>query len=97
VDASNVWYGVDLVRNDPFLSASPKVLDLASLRERQVTGVCGRYRVAIFDEEDASRLGLRLAPGMPPDAVRRAQQLREVMRTLGCGSEHVLGGKASAF
>jgi hypothetical protein len=94
VDASNVWYGVDLVRNDPFLSASPKVLDLASLREQQLAEVCARHRVAIFDEEDAAMLGLRLAPGMPPEAVSRARQLREAMRLLGCGSEHVTGGRA---
>ncbi len=96
VDASNVWYGVDLVRNDPFLRASPKVLDLASLKEQQLARICGRYRVAIFDEEDAARLGLQLAPGMPPVAVSRAKALRETMGKLGCGREHVVVGKPPA-
>jgi hypothetical protein len=90
VDASNVWYGVDLVRNDPFLRGSPKVLNLASLQVSQVADICSRYRVAIFDGADASRLGLRRAPGIPPNAVVRAQGLREVMRRLGCGTEHVV-------
>jgi hypothetical protein len=89
VDASNVWYGVDLVRNDPFLRGSPKVLDLASLQAPQVVEICSRYRVAIFDGADASLLGLRRAPGMPPDAVARARHLREVMRGLGCDARHV--------
>jgi hypothetical protein len=94
VDASNVWYGVDLVRNDPFLRGSPKVLNLASLQAPRVADICSRYRVATFDEADASRLGLRRAPGMPPDAVRRARHLREVMRARGCDTRHVTGSAA---
>jgi hypothetical protein len=93
VDARNAWHGIDLVRNDPLLKASPKVLDLASLQEQQVAEVCSRYRVAIFDENDASRLGMRLAPGMPPDAVSRAGRLREAMRSLGCDARHVIYDK----
>ena len=44
VDATNIWYGVDLVRNDPLLRSQPKVLDLASLRAEQVKVICDRYR-----------------------------------------------------
>jgi hypothetical protein len=95
VDASNVWYGVDLVRNDPFLRAQPKVLNLASLQERHLRAICDRHRVAIFDAADASTLGVRLAPGIPPNAVVRVQGLREVMRRLGCGTEHVVTRSSS--
>jgi hypothetical protein len=63
VDASNIWYGVDLVRNDPLLTSSPKVLNLTSLRSDQIKQLCGRYRVAIFDSNDASQAGLPFASG----------------------------------
>jgi hypothetical protein len=92
VDASNIWYGVDLVRNDPLLSTPPKVLNLASLRSDQLKQLCGRYRVAIFDSEDASQAGLPLAAGLPPAAADNAQRLRELMRSLGCANEHVTVG-----
>jgi hypothetical protein len=94
VDASNIWYGVDLVRNDPLLRSSPKVLDLASLRAEQVKLICGRYRVAIFDTEDAARTGLRLASGLSPSAAGNARRLRDLMQTLGCAHEHVTNANA---
>jgi hypothetical protein len=85
VDASNIWYGVDLVRNDPLLASSPKVLNLTSLRSDQIKQLCGRYRVAIFDSIDASQAGLPFASGQSPSGA----QLRELMRSLGCAKEHV--------
>ena len=86
VDASNIWYGVDLVRNDPLLASSPKVLNLTSLRSEQIKQLCGRYRVAIFDSDDASQAGLPFASGQSPSGAR----LRELMRSLDCGKEHVI-------
>jgi len=88
VDASNIWYGVDLVRNDPWLASSPKVLNLTSLRSDQIKQLCSRYRVAIFDSEDASRAGLPFASSQSPDA-GSAESLRVLMRSLGCAKEHV--------
>ena len=94
VDATNIWYGVDLVRNDPLLRSQPKVLDLASLRAEQVKVICGRYRVAIFDTEDAARTGLRLGPSLSPSAAGNARRLRDLLQTLGCAHEHVTGASA---
>jgi hypothetical protein len=88
VDASNIWYGVDLVRNDPLLASSPKVLNLTSLRSDQIKQLCSRYRVAIFDSEDASRAGLPFASSQSP-AAGSAERLRVLMRSLGCAKEHV--------
>jgi hypothetical protein len=96
VDARNVWYGMDLVRNDPFLSASPKVLNLVSLKEQKLAEICSRFSVAIFDEEDAGRLGMQLAPSMPPHVASRARQLRESMRPRGCDARHVTDSEAPA-
>jgi len=91
VDASNIWYGVDLVRNDPLLASPPRVLNLTSLRSDQIKQLCGRYRMAIFDSEDASRVSLPLAPGQWPATAENAQRLRELMRSLDCAKEHVTG------
>lgn len=91
VDASNIWYGVDLVRNDPLLTSSPKVLNLTSLRSDQIKQLCSRYRVAIFDSEDAAHAGVPLDSSQLPAATGNADGLRELMRSMGCAKEHVTG------
>jgi hypothetical protein len=84
VDPTDIWYGEDLVRNDPFLRARPKVLSLQRLSETQLGELCRRYDVAMFDRDDARQSGI---PGMErsPHLVAQARKLRDLARSLGCG------------
>ena len=66
--------------------APPKVLNLTSLRSDQIKQICGRYRVAIFDTNDAAR---RLALPLAVTSAAGKPRLRELMRSLGCAKEHV--------
>jgi hypothetical protein len=84
VDARGLWYGNDLVRNDPFLLTSPKVLALGSLNEDQVAALCQRYRVVVFDKNVGLRLGIR-ASNYPRDFNEHVDKLRMLMRTMSCG------------
>jgi hypothetical protein len=84
IDATDIWYGEDLVRNDPFLRASPKVLSLWVLDEARLSELCRRYDVAIFDQGDARPLGLRIVPS-PPVMAEHNSKLRTLARSLGCG------------
>jgi hypothetical protein len=84
VDPTDVWYGQDLVRNDPLLRARPKVLGLPWLDEKRLGELCGHHDVAIFDRADAQRLGVRIVSS-PPALADRDARLRAVMRSLGCG------------
>jgi hypothetical protein len=84
VDATDIWYGEDLVRNDPFLHASPKVLSLWNLDEARLSELCRRYDVAIFDQGDARQLGLRMVPS-PLVMAEHNSKLRTLARSLGCG------------
>jgi hypothetical protein len=59
VDRRGLWYGLDLIRNDPFLQSSPKVLDLGGLDQTTLDWVCGHYRVAMFDKVRGHALGIR--------------------------------------
>ena len=81
VDATGVWYGLDLVRNDPFLAQGPKVVALQALTEPGVRALCGQGRVALFDRADARRYGV-LTFDTPPDA--RTLRLRTLLTQLGC-------------
>lgn len=84
IDSRGLWYGIDLVRNDPFLTRKPLVFDLASLDEAEVTDLCRTYRVAVFDR--------RQAPGVRPvqdiataPHIRQMARLRAHMEQIGCG------------
>jgi hypothetical protein len=59
IDDAGISFGIDLVRNDPLLRNVPKVLLMQGLRPAQLRDLCARYRVAIFNKEDA------LAHGVP--------------------------------
>jgi hypothetical protein len=81
VDETGVWYAQDLVRNDPFLTAGPKVMSLQALTEPQLRALCGKARVALFDRTDARRFGV-LAFDTPPDA--QTLRLRAVLAEPVC-------------
>jgi hypothetical protein len=89
VDPTDVWFGHDLVRNDPFLRAPPKVLVLNYLDEAQLKDICRRYDVAIFDRRDAQRFGVRIVPSAS-DIAGHNGRLRDFLDSLGCGRS-VLG------
>jgi hypothetical protein len=90
VDPTDIWYGEDLVRNDPFLRARPKTISLPRLDAAQLTELCRRYDVAIFDRADAQRLGIRNVPSAPTMA-DRAGKLRALAQSLGCGRKIARG------
>jgi hypothetical protein len=91
VDPTDIWYGDDLVRNDPFLRTSPKVLALAKLDETQLGELCRRDRVAIFDRADAQVLGMRIVADQLP-STEHVRKLREFARSLRCGRPVLAGG-----
>lgn len=86
VDPSEIWFGVDLVRNDPYLRTSPKVMALYQLDEAGLRKLCGRYDVALFEGRDATQLGMTLAPmDATPATVQHTKDMRQVMALLNCG------------
>ena len=85
VDFVEIWYGSDLVRNDPFLRGSPKVMSLFNLDETLLRELCQRYDVALFGPQDAPRFGLRIVPELPEPFASRSRALRDVMSSLSCG------------
>ncbi len=91
VDPTDIWYGQDLVRNDPFLRTPPKMLSLQKLDEPLLAELCRRGDVAMFDRADAQRLGIPIIASLPDIADRNAK-LRDLARSLACGRP-VLAGR----
>lgn len=91
VDTSEVFYGNDLVRNDPFLRNVPLVFDLGVLEVDQVRELCGKFRIALFSGTDAARFGISVTdPLLHPEA-DEMQEKKALLSALACGGEK-LGG-----
>ena len=86
VDPTGLFYAADLIRNDPFLRNSPKRMDLGTMTDAQVRGVCAGYRVALFDRREGRALGIEDNPAGPAP---RMQALRTLLTTLRCGERSV--------
>ena len=82
IDPTGIWYGADLVRNDPYLRDTPKVMALNHIAGVQLEALCRDYRVALFARAEAERFGIRTAetPGPTPN-----RELRALMNGRGCG------------
>lgn len=87
VDDSNMIFGEDLIRNDPFLRNRPKVLDLGNLSEANIANLCAHKRVALFDEAQARTFGIQ-----PKDKEREVSQHAGLLASLkrSCPMETVL-------
>lgn len=87
VDTTNLAFGNDLVRNDPFLRNRPKMLDLAVMRPEQAAAVCSRGRVLVFDRESGSQIRpMRYAR---PGLLRMAAARRALVEA-GCAEERIV-------
>jgi len=90
IDPADMWFGIDLVRNDPFLHTPPKVAFLGFVDKAHLTDLCRRYDVAIFDREDAQRFGIRTGQSLP-EVIQPQQERRDHLRALGCGRRLLAG------
>jgi hypothetical protein len=73
-----------IVRNEPFLRQSPKVMLLAVMDEPAVRALCATHRVAVFDEARGASFGVDVTHE-PPDP--NQLRLRRLMAQLGCGAD----------
>jgi hypothetical protein len=91
VDTDSLWFGVDLVRNDPFLSNRPKVMRLDTLTPSEIRTLCAHSRVELFAGSDGylNNLGLQTAG-------QRASRmtLRTLAITPPCSPPIVVGPRA---
>lgn len=88
VDTAGLRFGVDLVRNHPFLHNRPKVMHLPSLDDAQLRGLCRRGALTVFDVDAGRRLGVPTQPiEGGPTGLRR-------LAALGCAAEPFHAGGA---
>ena len=64
VDPTSSWYGIDLIRNDPFLQQRPKVLSAYYLRPNVKHALAEQFgpRVHLLSTDEIARFGIRTFP-----------------------------------
>jgi hypothetical protein len=76
IDPTTSWYGIDLVRNDPYLAKKPVVVSAFGLRPELKQALAATYgtRVHLVQPEELARFGLPTYPSRfrgavwPPDS-----------------------------
>jgi hypothetical protein len=86
VETVSAYYGIDLVRNDPYLRNRPLTFDIGLLDEPLTRELCARMRLKIFDGYDAARFGVMYTdptkhPGWP-----QMQRVRALVQSSECAS-----------
>ena len=76
VDPTGLFYGIDLVRNDPFLQNRPKVMNLLAFDADTLRTLCGRFSVELFSTDDGLRHGIRRVVNGEPEFAAKAERLR---------------------
>lgn len=71
VDGSGLLLTGDVVRNQPDGSNQPKVMDIDALTAAELSALCARYDVALFDRRHGARAGIRTVYDGRAPAARR--------------------------
>lgn len=82
VDTQSIWYGSDLVRNDPFLTNSPIVLSLVNLPDARLTMLCQTHSTTLVDAEDLAAFGIKRLQSAPEGHSNETANDR--LKRLGC-------------
>jgi hypothetical protein len=93
VDPTGLLFGVDLVRNDPFLHSGPKVMLLSSLKADQVRALCAGATVSVFDAARGAAFNMKTTSEQP---LQPLQRLRTLVKSSGCrssGAERISTGR----
>ncbi|MEQ1695734.1 MAG: hypothetical protein ABL901_07825 [Hyphomicrobiaceae bacterium] len=84
VDTIAIYYGIDLVRNDPYLRERPLIFDIGNLNEGLVRSLCTRFNVSIFTGQDAARYGIVEEDPKRHSDYSRLQALRSIIESKEC-------------
>jgi len=84
VDPNGLHFGIDLVRNDPWLRQRPKIMDLALLSPDKLRRLCETKSVMLFDVKDGIALDMWRERMGPVPSQRR------LLNSWGCARKHVV-------
>jgi len=84
VEALGIYYGNDLVRNDPDLTNRPLTFEISYLNAAMVRDLCSRFRIALFKDTDAARFGIAGSPAANHSDYVRLRDLASFIDSAQC-------------
>jgi hypothetical protein len=84
IDTTGVYYGIELIRNDPYLRNRPLIFDIWVLDEPLVRELCTRMKVMIFDGTEAARYGVTKTDPTTNSEFARLDRLRKLAASDEC-------------
>jgi len=82
IDSQSIWYGIDLVRNEPNLSNKPKVMLINSLTENGLKLLCSKHSVRLVTLKDLTSYGM--LPNAGIDINRLYQGYDQILQRNNC-------------
>ena len=84
VDLAGIWFGQELVRNDPFLQQRPKIVGMQMLTADELRALCNAYTVAVVDHYDLAAFGVR-PTGVGPAVRHEVSAPDRALRSIATG------------
>ena len=84
VDKFDIGWGLDLVRNDPFLETKPVVLAAGYLKADALRQVCRGRTAVLFDHDNMARFGVVKVPREPDEREASKAEIRRNLVAAGC-------------
>ena len=84
VDVSDIWFGQDLVRNDPMLRNDPKVMALQLVPDAALNQVCAEKTAGLISHPTVAALGMLQTPRSQSERQESHRLLRNKLGKHGC-------------
>ena len=84
VDLAGIWFGQQLVRNDPFLEQRPRIMGMQMLTADQLRTLCDTHTVAVVDHYDLAEFGVR-PTGLGPTIRHEVSAPDRMLRSIATG------------
>lgn len=90
IDGRDIWFGVDLTRNDPLLRNNPKVMVAQYAGGATLHRLCHGKTAVLIDHLRIEHLGMRAMPRTQEDRELELQQLRQHLNATGCAFNNII-------
>jgi hypothetical protein len=91
IETISIRYGIELVRNDPYLRNRPLIFDIGLLDEGLLRDLCSRMRVTVFDGAQAAHFGIVRLDPKAHFSYERLKRLRTIAESSECQQSRLDG------
>ncbi len=87
VNTMGIWFGVDLVRNDPYLQNRPIVMAVTLLNPEKLRLLCTHYKPVVIDYDSLARFGIQPRILDKGDRQKQQEQFGQFLTYAGCQTQ----------